>query len=87
VWDDLLYAFEEGTRMIQSNTPGACWRRGLDRAGPLYTPIPGRICKRVPDGSPKNRKPHRGFRFFNGLWESPWCSECIPQGCRRNASF
>ena len=53
-----------GTRKIRSNTPGACWRRGLDRAVPLFSPIPGRKCKRVPDGSPE-KPPSRRLGGFS----------------------
>ena len=38
-------------------------RRGLDRAEPLFLPIPGQKCKRVPGEPPRNSRPHRGLLF------------------------
>jgi hypothetical protein len=39
-----------GTRIIKSTLPGAGWRRGLDRAEPLFLPF-GQKCKRVPSAA------------------------------------
>jgi len=33
-----LSATAEEIRKIKSNSPGASWRRGLDRAEPLFSP-------------------------------------------------
>ena len=65
VWAELRHC-RRGFKCFKSNTPGACWRRGLDRAEPLFSPIPGRKCKRVPDGSPEKSR-CVASAFFNEI--------------------
>ena len=60
----VLHRKTKGTRMIKSNTPVACWRRGLDRAEPLFSPTPGRKRKRVPGEPPKSRYPFGVPAFY-----------------------
>ena len=46
------FCIAKGTRMIQCGA-NERRRRGLDRAEPLFLPIPGQKCKRVPGEPPK----------------------------------
>ena len=55
----VLFLFS-GLEDSKSDTPGACQRRRLDGAAPLFSSIPGRKRKRVPSGVPEKPLSHPG---------------------------